>query len=261
MIFAMHSSAEPVATPWIAYRAPHQNNRMRLFCFPFAGGGASAYRGWGKDLPSFVDVCPIQYPGRETRISEKAITRIEPLLELAAVALLPYLDKPFCFFGHSMGGLVAFELARLLGRKYNVAPAHLFVSGFRAPQLPYHSSLRHDLPHDAFMNQLKALEGTPKAALESPELMEFLLPILRADCEVCDTYRYVAQPPLACDLSVFSGSEDAEIDELAIAEWQVHTYQAFNVRMFPGGHFYIQSAKDELLRVLGEHFSSMIART
>lgn len=245
-------------TNWIAYATPKSSARLRLFCFPFAGGGASAYRSWLEALPAGIEVLPIQYPGRETRIREAPLTRIQPMVELAAQALLPYLDRPFAFFGHSMGSLVAFELARQLHRRHGIAPGHLFASGFRAPQLPYRSALRHDLPHDQFIAQLKALEGTPREALESPELMEFLLPILRADCEICDRYEYLPGAALPCPITAFGGTEDSDAEEPALALWQGHTLGRFQLKLFSGGHFFIQNARVEVLSTLSAQLQVLL---
>lgn len=237
---------------WIAYCTPRVQARLRLFCFPYAGGGASAYRGWAKDLAPTIDVCPVQYPGRETRIQESAYTSLSAIVKDAAASLLPLLDRPYAFFGHSMGALVAFELVRHLVRQGGPGPQHLFVSGFRAPMLPYETTLRHDLPAQEFMRQLRLLEGTPKEALDVPELMEFILPILRADCQVCDDYRYPDATPLPCALTVFGGTEDAVACEEDLRPWQRLTRAEFELRMFPGGHFFLQSARDEVLAALDD---------
>jgi len=246
-------------TPWIAYCRPRPEAELRLFCFPFAGGGASAYRQWAPDLPPGIDLCPVQYPGRETRIRERPVTRLAALVDQAAAGLASLLDRPYCFFGHSMGALVAYELARRIVRDGGAGPRHLFVSGHRAPHLPYHSSLRHDLPKAEFLRVLRSLEGTPKEALDSPELMEFLLPIVRADCEVCDTHRYVESAPLECPITAYGGIEDADALEDALQAWSTLTRAAFEVERFPGGHFFIQSARASVLASLGRTLRTTLA--
>lgn len=187
---------------------PNTSARLRLFCFPFAGGGASAYRGWARELPAAVKVCPVQYPGRETRITEPLQTALAVLMRMAAGALEPLLDEPYALFGHSMGALAAFELTREIARRGLRPPEQLVVSAYRAPTLPHWSALLYDLPHDEFVERLRKLEGTPQAALESPELMQMMLPVLRAECQVCDQYRLRDETPLAVPLAAFGGRND-----------------------------------------------------
>lgn len=243
-------SFDPRRQPWIAHHVPNPSARLRLFCFPFAGGGASAYRGWARELPAAVEVCPVQYPGRETRIAEPLQTALPVLLRMAAGALEPLLDEPYVLFGHSMGALVAFELTREIARRGLRPPEQLVVSAYRAPTLPHWSALPYDLPHDEFVERLRRLEGTPQAALESPELMEMILPVLRADCQVCDQYRLRDETPLAVPLAAFGGRHDPEAGEAQLQPWQALAGAGFALRMFDGGHFYIQSARAEVLAAL-----------
>jgi len=247
-------------SPWLAYNQPTDQAKLRLFCFPFAGGGGSFYRSWSQDLPAGVEVCPVQLPGRETRMRETAYTRIEPLISDVTNALLPWLDKPYCLFGHSMGSLVVFELARRLATAHNSSPEHVFVSGYNAPQLEYKSALRSDLPENEFMAQLARMEGTPKEVLESPELMQLLLPVMRADCAVCDFYTYSEQAALLCPISVYGGSEDHETPQQSLEAWREQTASAFNCQLFQGGHFFLQSARREFLAGLSNELSLILNR-
>lgn len=237
-------------TPWLAYCNPKPDARLRLFCFPFAGGGASVYRDWAKDFPPDIDICPVQYPGRETRIREKLFTNIEQLVDAAATGLAPYFDRPYCFFGHSMGSLVAYELANHLYKQGGAGPVRLFASGYRAPHLPYRSSLRHDLPPDEFISALRSLDGTPKEAIDSPELMAFLLPIIRADCQICDLYNYQTRSPLNCPITVYGGMDDVDAEPDALLAWKELTQGTFDMKVFPGGHFFLQTCRQEFLSTL-----------
>jgi medium-chain acyl-[acyl-carrier-protein] hydrolase len=245
--------------PWLAYRQRSRSPRLRLFCFPHAGGGGSAYRGWAEKLSAEVDLCPVQFPGRETRLQEAPFRRMAPLVEAASESLLPYFDRPFCLFGHSMGALVAFALARHLRARYALAPARLFVSAHAAPHLPDPYVLRSDLSEEDFLEAVVQLEGTPKEVFDHPELLELMLPLLRADCEICDTYQYSDEPPFGFPISVYGGSDDIEVSRDALEAWREQTRSTCDVRIFPGSHFYLQTAQQQVLQALSEDLEPLLA--
>jgi medium-chain acyl-[acyl-carrier-protein] hydrolase len=222
--------------------------RQRLFCFPYAGGGASIYREWAKQLPADVEVCPIQLPGRENRIVERPFTSLEPLIQTLAEVLRPYLDLPFSFFGHSLGSLVSFELTRYLRRHSLPQPRRLLLSAHRAPQLTDRGKPIHALPDAEFIDALKTLGGTPEEVLRHAELMELLLPTLRADFTIYETYHYQPEAPLACPFTVFGGEDDREVSVPELEAWRLQTTGEFRLRMFPGAHFYIHSHQKLLLQ-------------
>ncbi|MBD1879521.1 thioesterase II family protein [Coleofasciculus sp. FACHB-T130] len=234
---------------------PNPLSSLRLFCFPYAGGGALNFRTWSQGLPVGVEVCAVELPGRGKRILEAPFTQALPLVQAIAHALLPYLDKPFAFFGHSMGALVSFEVARLLRRKYGISPVHLFVSGRSAPQLPAKEPPIHALPEPAFIEELRRLNGTPEAVLENVELMELLLPILRADFAVLETYVYAAEPPLQCPITAFGGLQDVKVSVERLEAWQQQTSAKFSLQMLPGDHFFVQSAQPLLLQFLSRELN------
>lgn len=181
---------------------------------------------------------------------EPPFTHIFPLIQAIAPALLAHLDKPFTFFGHSMGALVSFELARLLRREYGLLPAHLFVSGRRAPQIPDLDPPIHTLPEPAFLEELRRLNGTPKAVLENEELMQLLIPILRADFAVVETYIYQTEPALECPITTFGGLQDVKISHEHLEAWRDQTSASFSLQMFSGNHFFLHSAQPLLLQSL-----------
>src|SRR5829696_5178398 len=156
------TSSVTMPTPWLAYHKPNARAAVRLFCFPYAGSGALVYRSWLNELPKIVEVCPVQPPGRGGRIMEPCYTRLSQLVEDVMQDLLPYLDMPFAFFGHSMGALVSFELARRLRARHGLEPIHLFASGRGAPQLPPREPPSHNLPEPEFIEKLRTLNGTPR---------------------------------------------------------------------------------------------------
>jgi medium-chain acyl-[acyl-carrier-protein] hydrolase len=231
---------------WFAYREVNPRARLRLFCFPYAGGGASAYRGWAAALPADVEVCPVQLPGRESRLREPAFDRPAPLIVALADALQAHLGLPFAFFGHSMGAMLSFELARELRRRGNPLPLHLFVSGRRAPQVPSREPDIHDLPEAEFLVRLRELNGTPEEVLQHAELMRLLLPVLRSDFAVNETYVFQPEPPLELGISAFGGLEDVEVTREDVTGWSEHGRGFFRLRMFPGDHFFLHSARELL---------------
>jgi medium-chain acyl-[acyl-carrier-protein] hydrolase len=237
---------------WIACRKPRPQARLRLFCFPYAGGGALIFRTWADGLPADVEVCPIQLPGRGTRLMEPLFTQLSPLIQALAQALLPLLDKPFAFFGHSLGALVSFELARQLRRQYGVQPVRLFVSAGRAPQLPHRGLPVHTLPEGDFLAELRRLNGTPRAVLEHEELMQIALPVLRADFAVYETYVYSTELPLNCPISTFGGLRDRTVSQSDLEAWREQTRSSFSLQMFPGDHFFLNTTQPLLLRVLSQ---------
>ena len=237
------------------YPNPHAS--VRLFCFPYAGGSSLIFRPWLTSLPTTVEVCPIELPGRGIQMRLTPFSRLQPLIETLASALLPYLDKPFAFFGHSLGGLVSFELARQLRREHNLSPVHLFVSATRAPQIPSPKPPIHALPDTEFKEELHRLNGTPDSVLQNTELMQLLIPILRADFAVLETYVYPQESPLECPITAFGGLQDEEVSLQELKAWRSHTIAGYKLQMFPGDHFFIQSEQPLLLQTLAQHLHAL----
>lgn len=253
------TTTRAVGGNWIARPRPNSQAGLRLFCFPYSGAGASVFYPWSDVLPATVEVYPVQFPGRETRLAEPPFTRLAPLVQAAAQALLPYLDRPFAFFGHSLGALVSFELVRHLRRQRGPGPVHLFVSGHDAPQIPDCNPPIHNLPEPEFVEKLRRLNGMSEEVLENAELMQLLLPILRADFAVCETYRYEADRPLDCPISAFGGLQDAYVSRENLEAWRAQTDNSFSLRLFPGDHFYLNTDRSLLLRVLARELASSCA--
>lgn len=226
--------------------------RLRLFCFPFAGAGASIYRNWHQALPKSIEVCPVQLPGREERLSEKPFRSLAPLIAELGCVLEPYLDRPFAFFGHSMGALISFELTRHLRRFNWSMPAHLFISSRPAPQIPQTKPTTFDLSDPKFIEELRQMQGTPELVLQNPELMELLLPLLRADFELCQTYYYNYELPLDCSFSVFGGLDDAGVSQQSLVAWRAQTTYPIQLRMFQGDHFFIVNSQQKLLQIISQ---------
>ena len=240
---------------WIFGRRPNPEAGLRLFCFPYAGSSAAVFRTWADDLPASVDVCPVQYPGHGTRLMEPSYTRLSPLVEALVPALEPLMDRPFAFFGHSLGAIVSFELARELRRRLGLLPVCLFVSAGRAPQAPSRHQPIHSLADADFLEEMRRLNGTPSEILASAELMRILLPILRADFTVGETYVYSPEPPLACRIVSMGGEQDPRVSRGDLEAWRAQTSAGFTLRTFPGDHFFLNTDRRRLLQFLSDELN------
>jgi medium-chain acyl-[acyl-carrier-protein] hydrolase len=246
------------SSAWLAHVRPNPQARLRLFCLPYSGGNASIFAAWADILPAAIEVCPIQLPGHGSRIAEPPLAENGPLVEAIAAALLPFLDRPFAFFGHSMGALLSFEVARLLRRRHGLSPVGLYVSAHRAPQLPDRGPVLHALPAPAFWDELRRLNGTPPEVLAHAELRQLIEPILRADFTVCEVYAYAEDEPLACPITAFGGLQDHDVTRDELAAWREQTHGAFALRMLPGDHFFINTARMLLLQALARELAQWL---
>lgn len=210
------------------------------------------FRPWPALLPKDVEVCPIQLPGHDSRWREPLLTDCLTIVDELAGVLKPYLDKPFAFFGHSMGGLIGFELARELSRRGRKTPKHLFISGRMSPRILFPRTIRSDMPEDEFIAALRQLNGTPSEVLDHPELMELVGPILRADIAVCESFRYQEDQPLECPITVFGGLADPEITREHLEPWREETTSHFNLKMIAGDHFFINSSRKVVVQAISQ---------
>src|SRR5258708_18123439 len=224
--------------PWLPPSLLNTSALVRLFCLPYAGAGASAYRLWTAEVPSSIQICRVQIPGRENRIGEPPFKNAALLVPELIEGIRRFFDRPFVVFGHSMDALLAFEMARSLRQMGLPQPRHLFLSSHPAPPL---RSRRdgldvHLLDRAAFLDELRRMEGTPEEVLAHEELMQIAEPILRADFELCATYVYTAGEPLDIPFSVFGGTNDSQVLEEDLAQRRDHTRWSMLLRMFPGKH-------------------------
>jgi medium-chain acyl-[acyl-carrier-protein] hydrolase len=237
---------------WVKLTRARQSVRMRLICLPSAGGGASRYREWPNYLPDDMEVVSIQLPGREDRFGEPTIDSMELLTGQLLDGLAGWLDRPFALFGHSMGAFIAFELAAKL-RPLGLEPVHFFAAGCRAPHLPATwPTDRHVLPDYDFIGVLRDLNGVPRELLENTEWMDLMLPALRGDFKLVETYRYRPKAPLRCPLSVFGGLQDKEVTREGLEAWVHHTTGPFEVHVLPGDHFFVGSSRSALLQLMSQ---------
>jgi len=240
---------------WITCPEARPEARFRLFCLPFAGGGASIYRNWSGGLGPDVEVCAIQLPGRENRISDPAISALRPLSETVAHQLALHTSKPYFFYGHSMGGLLAFEILRCFQEQGYALPLTAFIGAHRAPHLPQRRPSFTGMHDSEFIKNISAFGGFEPEILANRELLDFLLPTLRADFEVCDGYQYESSSPLECPLVAFSGINDPEVPPADMDPWSEHSAYALRHVSLSAGHFFLKTHRDELLAHL-VHFMS-----
>lgn len=224
--------------------------RLALFCFPYAGSGASIFHSWQDGLPAWIDLYGIVYPGRECRAAEPPARELPELVQAVARDIAPLCDQPFAFFGHSMGAYVAFEASRAL-EPLGLRPVQLFLSAAGAPHLPHPHPIHH-LPPAEFLRELIRLNGFPSEVLRDPQLLSYALPLLRADFTACETYRFSARGPVRTSMMVLGGTADPRVDAQHLSAWQQLAAVAFEQRMFQGDHFYLRSQRDPLLRALAQ---------
>lgn len=222
-------------------REPRAAARLRLFVFPYAGGRASSFRGWQRRLPEWIEVCALQPPGREQRLSEPPLASVAEASAAILGVLGPLLDLPFAFYGHSLGGLVAYECVRELGHRGRSLPRCFFASGSRAPHAPLPEHPVHVLRGEAFLARLAALGGTPPQVLAHQELMDLFTPMLLADFRMSETYRTEAPERLPLPLHVLGGREDREVSPERLLAWQELAGAGSTVDWFPGGHFFVHA--------------------
>lgn len=232
---------------------------IRLIAYVFVysafltqGGSASIFHGWGAQLLTAIEVCPVQLPGRPDRFREAPLPSSRRCFRRSPRPFAPILNVPFALFGHSLGALVSFELARLWRRQEGFHPIHLFVSARRAPQMTDLDPLAPDLPHDRFLNELRRLNGTPQEVSANPHLLQLVLPALRADLTICRSYTYVAEAPLKCRISAFGGRQDRAVSPAQIADWQCQTDGSFRSHLFDGDRFFLDTVRASLRKAIAD---------
>ncbi len=235
--------------PWFWARHPRPRAMSRLFLLPYAGGSCLAYRDWEPLVGADIEVCPVELPGHGTRIGEPLHHDMGALVDDLVEATASLRDLPFAIFGHSMGALVGFELARELRRRGEAGPTNLFVSACPAPQTGSSRPSLHQASDDALREQLREFNGTPPEVLANEELMQMALPIVRADITMLETYQFDQDDPLELSLVVLGGRDDATVDPNTLLGWR-EVASRCRTELFPGGHFYLQPAPPNLVSLV-----------
>lgn len=236
---------------WIRRFHQSPDAAVRLVCLPHAGGSASFYFPVSQRLSSEFDVVSVQYPGRQDRRHEPCVDDLRDLAAAVFEALRPIADRPIALFGHSMGATLAFEVARLLEGRAGVVPTHLFVSGRRAPSR-HRDEQVHLLGDEGLLADVRRLSGTDSRVLGDPEMLRAALPSIRADYRAVETYRYRPEPPLRCPITAFTGDDDPKTTIDEVRSWAEHTTAAFDLKVFPGGHFFLVAHQAAILGSVAE---------
>jgi medium-chain acyl-[acyl-carrier-protein] hydrolase len=237
---------------WFVISRPKPLARYRLFCFPYAGGSASAYLPWEELLPPQVELVAIQAPGRASRLDEGLLTSVAEVAEQLVGVIPPMLDRPYLTYGHSMGSTVSFELLHLLKERNLPLPHRYFAAARQAPHLPRRIAPFYDFPLPEFITELRRFGGTPDVILESAELMEMLEPLLRTELRAAYAYHRDPVVKLECGASVFGGARDEIVLPEELSGWQEHFHQRMDFRLFAGGHFFLEDSKEQVVSAICE---------
>jgi medium-chain acyl-[acyl-carrier-protein] hydrolase len=234
-------SADGQRRLWFQSLSFVQRQSLRLFCFPYAGGDTYGFRTWQRQFPPDIDLCLVHLPGRGKRIGEQMFTRLNLLVQTIADLIMQEPQPPYAFFGHSMGALISFELARELRRRGFSAPCRLFLSGRSAPTVAGREAPIFNLPEKAFIAEVRKFNGTPEEVFDNQETRDLFLPVLRADLEMLDTYEYYSEERLPCPITVYGGLQDSDAPIRNLRGWEEQTSASCNLRTFTGDHFFIHN--------------------
>lgn len=247
-----------IETPRLVCGRPDPAAKARLFCFPYAGGGPQIYRNWPQKLSPSVEFFTVLMPGRGNRLSERLYTSVAHAVEDLSGSFEQYLNKPIVFFGYSLGALICFELAHRLRDKYGIEPGLLIIAARTAPHIPNDDPPTYNLPDEALIKELQRLNGTPREVLDHPELMELMLPMIRADFQMAETYTFVERAPLNCPIAAIGGVSDPEVPRESLEAWRGYTKGRFTLDMLPGDHFIIHSAESAVVELVNRRLNVVI---
>lgn len=224
---------------------------LRLVCVPYAGGGASVYQPWGRALLPAVEPWALRLPGHDARMAEPLATDLVSVASDAAAALVALGPGPYALFGHSLGAFLAFEIARALRDRWDTDPTFLAVGGRNAPHIGTSGATMSHLPDDEYLDLLDRRFGAiPQVIRDDAQMRALYLPILRADVSMLETYAYRPGKPLSCPILALGGEDDPETSVGSLAAWGAHTTAGCTTVMLPGGHFFLETQREQLLQLL-----------
>ncbi len=237
---------------WFIIPKPKSKVDLKLICFPYAGGNSSTYMSWAKYLPENVELIIVQPPGRGSRIFEPIYSDMKSLISDLLWLIPEHLNTPYILLGHSLGSRIAFELMVQLNKLKFPLPLHFIASGSRAPHLASDKKRIFNLPDKEFISELKKLNGTPKDVLENNELMELLLPMLRADFKIAENYCYSGSEIFNCPISLLAGNDDIDITLSMLEGWVDHFTEIKNIYIVSGNHFFIDNNTEAVIQKINE---------
>jgi medium-chain acyl-[acyl-carrier-protein] hydrolase len=236
-------------SPWIR-RAVREQQRQRLVCFPYAGAGASLFRSWPAQMPADIEVVAVQLPGREDRSREPPPADLRALVRRCAIALRPYCTTPFSLYGHCAGALLAYEVAHEMGSRFGLWPERFIAAAQQAPSVLVDEQRLHELPDEAFLEEMRRRGGIPQAVLGNQELVRFLLPLVRADVALWERYEHRTLRPLRCPVVALRGRSDDLVSQRLAEAWADHTEAVCTVLDVDGDHYFVH--RENTARVLAE---------
>jgi surfactin synthase thioesterase subunit len=245
-------------SPWLIRQRLSSQVSRRLYCFPCAGGNPASYRAWQAKVDPAIEICAVQLPGRGTRLHEKPLTELGELVKSLSAEIARNGSIPFAFFGHSLGALIGFEVARYCRLAYLPTPAHLFVAACDPPQCRKPSKGLHALPDNTLLSELGEYNGTPPDILADKELMALMLPTIRADFALVENYCYRPAPPLTLPITVLASHGDMHVDHNRVGAWRQETTRECRVCWFDGDHFFVQTQSDAVVDLVSAEFAETL---
>jgi surfactin synthase thioesterase subunit len=243
-------------SPWIVRRTPRESASLRLFCFPYAGGGSVVFHDWHSAFPEHIEVCAIEPPGRLARRAERACSEVAEFTSAVSAALDPFLDRPFAFFGYSLGALLAFECARALRRERKLEPTDLIVAASKAPQLPRRQPPISGAPSANFVRELEARYGPIEPVIKAdPEMLAAIVDIMRVDLGMLERYVYQADQSFSCPILAVGGTEDHSVMQGELEGWRAQSNAPSRTHYLPGGHFFIRGSGAQLRGLVRDQLS------
>lgn len=236
---------------WLPKTHSEGQNRTQVFCFPHAGGGSAIYHRWEKLLPRHLGVVPIKLPGRESRFNETSHDNIETLIAAMAPEIVDAMHEPFALYGHSMGGLIAYELAQHLRKQYAKSPRALFVSASRSPDRFKENQTLHRLPDEEMIRSLVRDFGRGgEVSAAELDMMRMMSDTIRADLKLLETYEHATQDPLPCPIIGIAATEDHKVTVSDVNGWRAFTTERFTMRTMPGHHFFLREQEKAITELI-----------